>query len=219
MSSATSAPHDLGTVAVGADESARPVQDRFPAPAGSSELGQQEPAKALLAAGNRGTIVAGNRGLGGSSALMLCSVGLAATAAVRSTQGAGWVPFATAGAQARRAPWQRVSVRHVLPHAGSAAPMLDLDGMARGIAPEVHPLTDRVRALHSALAVRYHRETGTSLPRTQVVATLRPELTATGRSRHRLNTVPGRVADTLAHHTNRPMPLVPAAFTHEADEK
>ncbi|XUM03042.1 universal stress protein [Streptomyces venezuelae ATCC 10712] len=60
-------------------EGARAVHDRFPDLAVTRELSRQEPVAALRAtAGRYGTVVVGNRGLGGFATLMLGSVSLGA---------------------------------------------------------------------------------------------------------------------------------------------
>ncbi|WUT00736.1 universal stress protein [Streptomyces sp. NBC_00708] len=226
------------------DESVRAVRARFPALDVSGELSRQEPVSALLAAaGERGTVVVGNRGLGGFASLTLGSVGLgvaaradvpvvvvrgaaerpatgSVTAAVRGTEDEPWIAFAAAEAQARGAALELVSVWNVLSQVGSVATMLDdLDGMARERVHEVKNLADRVRALHPGLVVKHHVATGTSVPGTLVDAGADTDLMVTGRSRRRLTTAPapGRVAHALIHHAHCPVAVVPAAPTAGAD--
>ncbi|MFC7931166.1 universal stress protein [Streptomyces cinereoruber] len=220
--------------------SALAVHDRFPDLAVTRELSRQEPVAALrTAAGRRGTVVVGNRGLGGFSALMLGSVGLgvaaradvpvvvvrgeaehpetgSVTAAVHDAADLDWLPLAAAEAAARKAALRIVSVWNVLAHVGSVATMLDdLDGIARQRVLEVKALADRVREVHPDLVVGHHVETGTSTPGILVAASARTDLLVMGRSRRppALGPALGRVAHTLIHHAHCPVEIVPPAFT------
>ncbi|MEU8523282.1 universal stress protein [Streptomyces sp. NBC_01216] len=225
-------------------EATREVGDRFPDLAVTRELSRQEPVAALrAAAGHRGTIVVGNRGLGGFSSLMLGSVGLgvaaradvpvivvrgegrrpdtgSVTAAVHDAADLRWLLHAAAEADARKAALRLVSVWNVLTHIGSVATMLDdLDGIARQRVQEVKELADRVRALYPRLIVGHHVETGTSTPGILIQASSHTDLVVMGRDRRALGVGPslGRVAHTLIHHAHCPVEIVPPSAP-EPDE-
>ncbi|MFJ5833708.1 universal stress protein [Streptomyces sp. NPDC093089] len=218
---------------------ARAVHERCPDLPVTKELSRREAVSGLReAAGDRGTIVVGSRGLGGFSALMLGSVGLgvaaraevpvivvrggderpetgSVTAAVHDATDLDWLQLAAAEADARKAALRIVSVWNVLTHVGSVATMLDdLDGIARRRVREVKTLADRVRALHPQLIVGQHVETGTSTPGILIEASRRTDLLVMGRSRRQLGTGPslGRVAHTLIHHAHCPVEIIPSGF-------
>ncbi|MGW5418665.1 universal stress protein [Streptomyces sp. NPDC003943] len=215
------------------------AQERFPELAVIKELSRREPVAGLCdAAGRRGTIVVGSRGLGGFSALMLGSVGLgvaaraegpvivvrgenerpetgSVTAAVHDMTDLDWLLLAAAEADARKAALRILSVWNVLTHVGSVATMLDdLDAVARQRVHQVKALADRVREVYPQLIVGHHVETGTSTPGILVEASAHTDLLVMGRGRRRLGVVPslGRVAHTLIHHAHCPVEIVPSAL-------
>ncbi|MFB7835148.1 universal stress protein [Streptomyces sp. NPDC056056] len=221
------------------------VHERFPELSVTRELSRKEPVAGLrAAAGRQGTIVVGNRGLGGFSALMLGSVGLgvaaraevpvivvrgdsdrpesgSVTAAVHGASDLGWLLVAAAEADARKAVLRLVSVWNVLTHVGSVATMLDdLDGIARQRVHEVKTLADRVRDFYPALNVSHHVETGTSTPGILVEATAHTDLLVMGREHRVLGAGPslGRVAHVLLHHAHCPVEIVPPAFATRVEE-
>ncbi|MBB4984267.1 universal stress protein [Streptomyces nymphaeiformis] len=221
------------------------VHERFPDLAVTKELSRQEPVAGLrAAAGHRGTIVVGNRGLGGFSTLMLGSVGLgvaaraetpvivvrgdgdrpesgSVTAAVHGASDVGWLLVAAAEADARKAVLRLVSVWNVLTHVGSVATMLDdLDEIARQRAHEIKALADRVRDFYPGLNVSHHVETGTSTPGTLVEATAHTDLLVMGREHRVLGAGPslGRVAHVLLHHAHAPVEIVPPTFATRVEE-
>ncbi|MEV5973154.1 universal stress protein [Streptomyces sp. NPDC051921] len=226
-------------------ETASTVQERFPDLAVTRELSRQEPVVGLrAAAGHRGTIVVGNRGLGGFSSLMLGSVGLgvaaraevpvvvvrgdsdrpesgSVTAAVHGASDVGWLLAAAAEADARKALLRLVSVWNVLTHVGSVATMLDdLDEIARQRVHEIKALADRVRDFYPGLNVSHHVETGTSTPGILVEATAHTDLLVMGREHRVLGAGPslGRVAHVLLHHAHCPVEIVPPAFATRVEE-
>ncbi|WP_225800969.1 universal stress protein [Streptomyces sp. NK15101] len=226
-------------------ETANTVQERFPDLAVTKELSRQEPVAGLrAAAGHRGTIVVGNRGLGGFSTLMLGSVGLgvaaraeapvivvrgdsdrpesgSVTAAVHGASDVGWLLVAAAEADARKATLRLVSVWNVLTHIGSVATMLDdLDEIARQRVREIKALADRVRDFYPGLNVSHHVETGTSTPGILVEATAHTDLLVMGREHRVLGAGPslGRVAHVLIHHADCPVEIVPPAFATRVEE-
>ncbi|MFE7580216.1 universal stress protein [Streptomyces gardneri] len=221
------------------------VHDRFPDLPVTKELSRQEPVAGLrAAAGHRATIVVGNRGLGGFSALMLGSVGLgvaaraevpvivvrgererpgtgSVTAAVHDTADLEWLLLAAAEADARKAALRLVSVWNVLTHVGSVASMLDdLDGIARQRVHEVKELADRVRELYPHLIVGHHVEPGTSTAGILIEASVRTDLLVMGHDRPPLGVGPtlGHVAHTLIHHAHCPVEIVPPSFKTANEE-
>ncbi|MFF7443845.1 universal stress protein [Streptomyces sp. NPDC008122] len=224
---------------------AEAVHEQHPDLAVTRELGRKEAVSGLReAAGDRGTIVVGNRGLGGFSALMLGSVGLgvaaraevpvvvvrgeddrprtgSVTAAVHDTTDLDWLLLAAAEADARKAALRIVSVWNVLTHLGSVATMLDdLDGIARRRVHETKALADRVREVYPELIVGNHVETGTSTPGILIEASAHTDLLVMGRGRRPLGVGPslGRVAHALIHHAHCPVEIVPAAFVSRDEE-
>nr|WSW70994.1 universal stress protein [Streptomyces sp. NBC_00995] len=221
------------------------VGERFPGLTVTKELSRQEPVAGLYAAaGNRGTIVVGSRGLGGFGALMLGSVGLgvaartkvplivvrggpdraetgAVTAAVYGASDLDWLTFAAAEAQVRKASLRLLSVCNVLAHVGSVTTMLDdIGGIAEQRVHEVSAMADRVRARCPGLAVTHHVETGTSVPGVLVEATAHTDLLVMG-SRHRVfraGPALGRVSHALLHHGRCPVQIIPPDFAKAGDE-
>ncbi|MFF6772935.1 universal stress protein [Streptomyces sp. NPDC012637] len=221
------------------------VHERFPDLAVTKELSRQEPVAGLrAAAGHRGTIVVGNRGLGGFSTLMLGSVGMgvaaraevpvivvrgdgdrpesgSVTAAVHGASDVGWLLVAAAEADARKAVLRLVSVWNVLTHVGSVATMLDdLDEIAWQRVHEIKALADRVRDFYPGLVVSHHVETGTSTPGILVEASAHTDLLVMGREHRVLGAGPslGRVAHVLLHHAHAPVEIVPPAFATRVEE-
>ncbi|MCZ0983214.1 universal stress protein [Streptomyces diastatochromogenes] len=221
------------------------VHECFPDLVVTRRLVRREPVAGLQeAAGDRGTIVVGSRGLGGFSALMLGSVGLgvaaraevpvivvrggderpgtgSVTAAVHDAADLDRLLLAAAEAEARKAALRIVSVWNALAHAGSVASMLDdLDGTARQRVHEVKALADRVRAAHPGLIVGHHVETGTSVPGILIWASGHTDLLVMGRGRRPLGVGPslGRVAHALIHHSRCPVEVVPSVFATEAGQ-
>ncbi|MFF0428653.1 universal stress protein [Streptomyces sp. NPDC004520] len=226
-------------------ETVSTVQERFPDLTVTKELSRQEPVAGLrAAAGRRGTIVVGNRGLGGFSALMLGSVGLgvaagaevpvivvrgdsdrpesgSVTAAVHGASDLGWLLVAAAEADARKAVLRLVSVWNVLTHVGSVATMLDdLDEIARQRLHEIKALAGRARDFYPGLIVSHHVETGTSTPGTLVEASAHTDLLVMGREHRVLGAGPslGRVAHVLLHHAHSPVEIVPPTFATRVEE-
>ncbi|RVU22216.1 universal stress protein [Streptomyces antnestii] len=226
-------------------ETANAVHECFPDLTVTRELSRQEPIAGLRAsAGRRGTIVVGHRGLGGFSTLMLGSVGLgvaaradvpvivvrgeserpeagSVTAAVSDATDLGWLLFAAAEADARKAVLRLVSVWNVLTHVGRVATMLDdLDGIARARVQQVKDLADQVREVYPDLIVGHHVETGTSTPGILIEASVHTDLVVMGRGRRPLGIGPslGRVAHTLIHHAHCPVEIVPSSFAAGDDE-
>ncbi|MFJ3539017.1 universal stress protein [Streptomyces sp. NPDC090109] len=220
-------------------ETANAVGERFPNLIVTRQLDRQGPVAGLrAAAGDRKTIVVGSRGIGGFSALMLGSVGLAVaaraevpvivvrgeperpgtgrvTAAVRDADDLEWLLLAAAEANVRKVPLHMVSVWNVLAHIGVMATMLDGPGPpTRRLGREVRTLADRMREWYPDLTVDEQVETGTSTPGVLVEASARSNLVVMGRSRRPLGAGPalGRVAHALVHHAHCPVEIVPRGF-------
>ncbi|MFF1511251.1 universal stress protein [Streptomyces sp. NPDC058326] len=225
-------------------ETAAAIRERFPELDVTRVLSRRDSVSGVLeAAGDRGTVVVGSRGLGGFSALMLGSVGLGVaaradvpvivvrgenewpqtgtvTAAVRGAADLDWLLLAAAEAHAHKAALRIVSVWNVLTHVGSLTTMLDdLDEIARRRVHEVKALADSVREVHPDLIVSHHVETGTSTPGILIEASTRTDLLVMGRGRRPLGVGPtlGRVAHALIHHAHCPVEIVPAAYAPRAE--
>ncbi|MER5281157.1 universal stress protein [Streptomyces sp. NPDC002809] len=221
------------------------VVERFPGLTVTKELSRQEPVAGLYAAaGNRGTIAVGSRGLGGFGALLLGSVGLGVaartrvpvivvrgaldraetgviTAAVYGASDLDWLTVAAAEAQVRRTSLRLLSVCNVLAHVGSVTTMLeDVGGIAEQRAHEVSAMADRIRARCPGLTVTHHVETGTSVPGVLVDATACTDLLVMG-TRHRVfraGPALGRTSHALLHHSHCPVAIIPPDFVLAGDE-
>ncbi|MGW0117920.1 universal stress protein [Streptomyces sp. NPDC003327] len=220
-------------------ETAHAVRERYPELAVTKVLSRRDPVSGIQeTAGERGTIVVGNRGLGGFSALLLGSVGLgvaaradvsvivvrgenerpqtgSVTAAVLDASDLDVLLLAAAEADAHKAALHIVSVWNVLTHVGRVTTMLDdLDAIARQRVHDVKALADTVRDVYPGLFVAHHVETGTSTPGILIDASARTDLLVLGRGRRSpvLGRSLGRVAHALIHHAHCPVQIVPAAF-------
>ncbi|WNI26138.1 universal stress protein [Streptomyces sp. ITFR-16] len=215
------------------------VTERFPGLTVTKELSRQEPVAGLYAAaGRRGTVVVGSRGLGGFGALLLGSVGLGVaartkvpvvivrgeaeragtgviTAAVRGASDLDWLAVAAAEAQLRKASLHLLSVCNVLAHVGSVTTMLDNVGsIAEQRVHEVAAMAEHVRDRCPGLTVTHHVETGTSVPGVLVRATAGADLLIMG-SRHRMFRAGpslGRVSHALLHHGQCPVEIIPPDY-------
>ncbi|MFI9001885.1 universal stress protein [Streptomyces sp. NPDC053541] len=209
------------------------VRERFPGLVVTRELGRQEPVAALLAAaGRKGTIVVGHRGLGGFATLMLGSVGLGvagrAEVPVIVVRGDDERPTDPTG---RDGPAHGTVVAAV--HDASDLGWLRLaaaEAEARGAAlrlvragsPFAHPggaqapddLAARIRAAHPGLAVTAHAESGAGAAGILIEASRGADLLVAGRGRRTLalGRALGRVAHALIHHAHCPVEIVPHAF-------
>ncbi|OKJ18424.1 universal stress protein UspA [Streptomyces sp. CB02130] len=226
-------------------ETASAVRDLFPDLAVTKELSCQEPVAGLrAAAGHRGTIVVGNRGLGGFSGLMLGSVGLgvvgraevpvvvirgdgerpasgSVTAAVHGASDLGWLLVAAAEADARKAALRLVSVWNVLTHVGSVATMLDhLGEVTRRRVHEIKSLADLAQEFYPRLTISHQVETGTSTTGILVEASAHTDLLVMGREHRALGVGPslGRVAHVLLHHAHCPVDIIPPSFATRIEE-
>ncbi|MFB7434102.1 universal stress protein [Streptomyces microflavus] len=226
------------------DETARAVREKFPDLVVTEELSRGDAVAGLrAAAGARGTIVVGSRGLGGFAALTLGSVGLGVaartevpvvvvrgetdrpatgvvTAAVHGTSDLDWLLIAAAEAQVRKASLRLLNVTNVLGHVGRFTTMLDSMGeITEEKVHETAAVADRVRKLYPDLTVTHDVETGTSVPGILVEATTLTDLLVMG-ARNRVlgsGAALGRVPHALLHHGHCPVQIVPPGYATTGD--
>ncbi|WGP08310.1 universal stress protein [Streptomyces sp. SH5] len=216
------------------------VGDPHPGLTVTTELSSLDPVSGLrAAAGERGTIVVGSRGLGGFGALMLGSVGLGIaaraevpvvvvrgepdrpvtgviTAAVRGASDLDWLMPAAAEAQIRKASLRLLSVCNVLAQIGAVATMLDsLGEVAEQQVHELSAVAGRIREVYPDLTDTHHVETGTSVPGILVEASKHTDLMVLGGRRHLLGLGPalGRVSHAVLHHGHCPVEIIPPEYT------
>ncbi|MFJ1957125.1 universal stress protein [Streptomyces microflavus] len=226
------------------DETARAVREKFPDLIVTEELSRGDAVAGLrAAAGARGTIVVGSRGLGGFAALTLGSVGLGVaartevpvvvvrgetdrpatgvvTAAVHGTSDIDWLLIAAAEAQVRKASLRLLNVTNVLGYVGRFTTMLDSMGeITEEKVHETAAVADRVRKLYPDLTVTHDVETGTSVPGILVEATTLTDLLVMG-ARNRVlgsGAALGRVPHALLHHGHCPVQIVPPGYATAGD--
>ncbi|MEV6853942.1 universal stress protein [Streptomyces microflavus] len=226
------------------DETARAVREKFPDLIVTEELSRGDAVAGLrAAAGARGTIVVGSRGLGGFAALTLGSVGLGVaartevpvvvvrgetdrpatgvvTAAVHGTSDLDWLLIAAAEAQVRKASLRLLNVTNVLGYVGRFTTMLDSMGeITEEKVHETAAVADRVRKLYPDLTVTHDVETGTSVPGILVEATPLTDLLVMG-ARNRVlgsGAALGRVPHALLHHGHCPVQIVPPGYATAGD--
>ncbi|MEW1578846.1 universal stress protein [Streptomyces microflavus] len=226
------------------DETARAVREKFPDLIVTEELSRGDAVAGLrAAAGARGTIVVGSRGLGGFAALTLGSVGLGVaartevpvvvvrgetdrpatgvvTAAVHGTSDLDWLLIAAAEAQVRKASLRLLNVTNVLGYVGRFTTMLDSMGeITEEKVHETAAVADRVRKLYPDLTVTHDVETGTSVPGILVEATTLTDLLVMG-ARNRVlgsEAALGRVPHALLHHGHCPVQIVPPGYATAGD--
>ncbi|MDX3488442.1 universal stress protein [Streptomyces sp. ID05-18] len=226
-------------------DTAEAVSDRYPGLVVTKELSRIDPVGGLrAAAGERGTIVVGSRGLGGFGALMLGSVGLGlaarneapvivvrgeldramtgvVTAAVHGASDLGWLMLAAAEAQIRKASLRLLSVCNVLAQVGAVTTMLDsLGEVAEQQVHEVSAMAVRIRAVYPDLTVTHHVEAGTSVPGILVEASKHTDLMVLGTRRHLLGIGPalGRVSHAVLHHGHCPVEIVPPEYVDTGNQ-
>lgn len=226
------------------DETAGAVREKFPDLIVTEELSCGDAVAGLrAAAGARGTIVVGSRGLGGFAALTLGSVGLGVaartevpvvvvrgetdrpatgvvTAAVHGTSDLDWLLIAAAEAQVRKASLRLLNVTNVLGYVGRFTTMLDSMGeITEEKVQETAAVADRVRKLYPDLTVTHDVETGTSVPGILVEATTLTDLLVMG-ARNRVlgsGAALGRVPHALLHHGHCPVQIVPPGYATTGD--
>ncbi|MFE2292516.1 universal stress protein [Streptomyces sp. NPDC059452] len=225
-------------------ETADAVREQHPDLIVTKELSRQDAAASLhAAAGDRGTIVVGSRGLGGFAALTLGSVGLGVTArtevpvvvvrgesdrpgtgvvtaAVNSTSDLDWLLIAAQEAQVRKASLRLLSVTNVLAYVGRFTTMLDTVGeITEEKVHETAAVAERIRKRYPDLTVTHDVETGTSVPGILVEATALTDLLVMGARRRVLGSgaALGRVTHALLHHGQCPVQIIPPGYASAGD--
>ncbi|MFI8260925.1 universal stress protein [Streptomyces sp. NPDC085665] len=220
------------------DDTARAVSAEYPGLSVTTEFSRSGAVDSLHRAGGlHGTVVVGNRGLGGFNALMLGSVGLEVAAAamtpvivvrgVDGTEETGTVLAAIrdehdlliAGYAAREAELHKASLRllhvwNVLQSVGEVVGMLDdVEAIAGGHAETLLAVTDVVRDEFPDLEVLADAEKSVSVAGVLVEASRHADLLVMGgrRAPGPLGLAPnlGRATHSLLHHARCPALLIP----------
>ncbi|MFJ6723276.1 universal stress protein, partial [Streptomyces sp. NPDC091259] len=202
----------------------------------TTEFDRSDPVTSLhRAAGLQGTIVVGNRGLGGFGALMLGSVGLKAAAgaktplvvvrgpedraeagvvvaAVRDERDLASATYAAREAELWKASLRLLHVRNILHSVGHVATRPDdIGGIGGEQVEELQAVADRIRDGHPGLTVYADAKSGVSVPGVLVDASHHADLLVVGGSSSfgYIGPALGRVAHGLVHHAHCPVLLVP----------
>ncbi|GAA3379002.1 universal stress protein [Streptomyces sannanensis] len=207
------------------EDAAAQVAQRFPGLRVTTELSPLEPSAGLHdVAGGHGTIVIGNRGLGGFTALLLGSVGLRVAAgaqgpvvvvraagegvdkgvvlaAVRDRADLECVRHAARAAQLRTASLRLLSVRNVL-HLGE---------IAQEHEQQLREVAGRIHEEFPGLTVTEDIDKGSSVAGALVEASRRADLLVMGgrRAPHGISPTLGRVTHAVLHHAHCPVELIP----------
>ncbi|MFD0122264.1 universal stress protein [Streptomyces virginiae] len=220
------------------DDTAKAVSAAYPGLKVTTEFSRAGAVESLHRAGAlHGTIVVGNRGLGGFNSLLLGSVGLDVAAAamtpvivVRGIDGAEetgtvlvavrdehdllYARYAAREAELHKASLRLLHVWHVLDSVGEVVTMLDgVDAIAGGHAETLRAVTDAIREEFPDLDVRADAEKSISVAGVLVEASRHADLLVMGGRR-----VPsalgmtrnlGRATHSLLHHAHCPVLLIP----------
>ncbi|WP_405982164.1 universal stress protein [Streptomyces sp. NBC_00158] len=220
------------------DDTAKAVSAEYPGLNVTTEFSRAGAVDSLHRAGGlHGTVVVGNRGLGGFNSLMLGSVGMGVAAAamtpvivVRGIDGAeetGTVlaairdehdlliaRYAAREAELHKASLRLLHVWNVLQSVGEVVTMLDgVDEIAGGHAEALRAVTDVVRGEFPDLEVQADAEKSISVAGVLVEASRHADLLVMGGRR-----VPsalgmarnlGRATHSLLHHAHCPVLLIP----------
>ncbi|MFJ3974126.1 universal stress protein [Streptomyces sp. NPDC090021] len=224
------------------DETAKAVTDEYPGLRVSTELGRSDAVSSLHRAGAlHGTVVVGNRGLGGFDSLMLGSVGLDVAAAamtpvivVRGTEGAEetgtvlaavrdehdllYARYAACEAQLRKGSLRLLHVWNILQSVGLVVSMLDgVDEIAGAHAETLSAVTDAVREEFPDLEVRADAEKSVSVAGVLVEASRHADLLVMGGRRAPgalgMTRSLGRATHSVLHHAHCPVLLIPRTGT------
>ncbi|MER5689158.1 universal stress protein [Streptomyces sp. NPDC002205] len=217
-------------------DTAAAIRDQYPGVHITTELSRSSAVPSLhRTAGLRGTVVVGNRGLGGFESLMLGSVGLKVAAgattpvivvrgvekggeagvvlaAVRDEHDGECARYAAREAELRQASLRLLHVWNVLESAGRAVTMLDdVEGIA---GEQVHQLTavaDAIRDEFPALTVQADAEGSLTVAGVLVEASHHADLLVMGgrRSPGYIGRTLGRTTHSLLHHAHCPVQLIP----------
>ncbi|WP_327733520.1 universal stress protein [Streptomyces nojiriensis] len=218
------------------DETAAAVKQQHPGLVTTTEFGRGDPVASLhRAAGRRGTIVVGNRGLGGFSSLMLGSVGLKVAAGaktpvvivrgtesraesktvlagVRDERDLDCVRYAAREAELRKAELRLLQVWNVLQSVGDVMTMMDdIKEIADEYVRHLTALTERIRREFPDLTVRADAEKSASVAGVLVEASRHADLLVMGgrRASAYLGPTLGRHTHSLVHHSHCPVLLIP----------
>ncbi|MEV0412885.1 universal stress protein [Streptomyces sp. NPDC050448] len=218
------------------DETAEAVATGYPGLHVTTEFSRSDPVSSLhRAAGLHGTIVVGNRGLGGFKSLMLGSVGLkvaagaktplivvrgvengteagAVVVAVRDEHDLECAQYAAREAELRKASLRLLHVWNILQSVGNVVTMLDnIDDIAGEQVEKLKAVTAQIRDEFPGLRVQADAEKSRSVAGVLVEASNQADLLVMGgrRSPGYMGPTLGRVTHTLVHHAHCPVLLVP----------
>ncbi|MFJ6479820.1 universal stress protein [Streptomyces sp. NPDC091682] len=218
------------------DEIAAAVKKQHPGLVATTEFGRGDPVASLhRAAGRRGTIVVGNRGLGGFNSLLLGSVGLKVAAGaktpviivrgtesgaesgtvlagVRDERDLDCVRYAAREAELRKAELRLLQVWNVLQSVGDVMTMMDdIKEIADEYVRHLTALTERIRREFPDLTVRADAEKSASVAGVLVEASRHADLLVMGgrRASAYLGPTLGRHTHSLVHHSHCPVLLIP----------
>ncbi|WP_078987401.1 universal stress protein [Streptomyces sp. XY332] len=220
------------------DDTAKAVSAEYPGLTVTTEFSRAGAVDSLHRAGGlHGTVVVGNRGLGGFNSLMLGSVGLDVAAAamtplivvrgVDGTEETGTVlaairdehdlliaRYAAKEAELHKAPLRLLHVWNVLQSVGEVVSMLDgVDEIASGHAEALQAVTDVVRDEFPDLEVQADAEKSISVAGVLVEASRHADLLVMGGRRvpGPLGLAPnlGMATHSLLHHAHCPVLLIP----------
>ncbi|MFC9819591.1 universal stress protein [Streptomyces erythrochromogenes] len=227
------------------DETAAAVKEQHPGLVATTEFSRGNPVASLhRAAGLRGTIVVGNRGLGGFNSLMLGSVGLKVAAGaktpvvvVRGTDNAAengtvlvgvrdehdlaCVRHAAREAELRKAELRLLHVWNVLQSVGSVVTMMDdVTEIADEDVRYLTAVAEQVRQEFPDLTVRADAEKSVSVAGVLVEASHHADLLVMGgrRASAYLGPTLGRHTHSLVHHSHCPVLLIPRHTDRHGDE-
>ncbi|WP_330294818.1 universal stress protein [Streptomyces sp. NBC_00503] len=228
-------------------DTADALAQRYPALQVTSEFSRSGPATSLhRAAGRHGTIVVGNRGLGGFNSLMLGSVGLKVAAdaktpvivvrgtdqdreetgvvlvAVRDEHDLGVARVAAREAEIRKGSLRLLHVWNVLQSVGSVVSMLDdIEEIAGDHSQRLTAVADRIRDEFPDLAVVADAEKSVSVAGVLVEASRHADLLVMGgrRAPAYLGPTLGRATHSLVHHAHCPVQLIPREARAPGDEE
>ncbi|WP_412078702.1 universal stress protein [Streptomyces xanthophaeus] len=218
------------------DATATAVAELLPGLKVSTELSRSAPVPSLhRAAGLHGTIVVGNRGVGGFSSLMLGSVGLKVAAgaktpvvivrgtdngaetgvvlaAVRDEHDLESAQYAAREAELRKGSLRLLHVWNILQSVGNVVSLLDdVEEIAGEHVHHLNAVGDQIRAEYPDLTVHVDAEKSVSVAGVLVEASRHADLLVMGgrRSPSYLGPTLGRATHSLIHHAHCPVQLIP----------
>lgn len=218
------------------DEAAQAVTAQHPGLRVTTEFSSSAPARSLhRAAALHGTVVVGNRGLGGFDSLMLGSVGLKVAAGARTpvivVRGAddaaesgvvlvgvrdghdlGCARYAAREAELRKASLRLFQVWNVLQSVGDVVTMLDdIEDIAAEHARSLAAVAELIREEFPSLTVEADAAKSMSVSGALVEASHHADLLVMGgrRSPDHIGRTLGRATHSLLHHAHCPVLLVP----------